>query len=176
MELQDNTDEWLITYHFVWAPMRAKPCLTGEIAARLAALIAERASEVEFAPLTVLILPDRVYLAVGAAPTLAPHHIICQVKAYTSRILRDEFPELTRIPTLWTRAYVALAGDGITAEEAFRRFEATLQPRRPRGRPRKARSCDTAAANKAGSAANGNQIENGEQAPPALAIPDTQGA
>ncbi|GEM_PF-608951 len=160
MELQDNHqdqhDEWLITYHFVWGAMREKPCLTGEVATRLAKLIEERANDVEVAPLAVLVLPDRVYLAVGAAPTLAPHHIICQVKAYTSRILRDEFPELNRIPTLWTRAYLAMAGDTITAEEAFRRFEATLRPRRPRGRPRKAspETCETTCATESRESAN----------------------
>jgi len=117
--------------------MRSKPCLTGEIAERLEALIEERAPDVTFEPITVVIKPDRVYLAAAAPPTLAPHRIICQVRAYTSRILRDEFPELTRIPTLWTRTYLVVAGEGVTAEEALRRFEATLTPRRPRGRPRK---------------------------------------
>ena len=137
MELQDNSDGWRIVYHFVWGPMRSKPCLTGEIAERLAALIEERASDVTFEPVAVLILPDRVYLAAAAPPTLAPHRIICQVKAHTSRILRDEFPELTRIPTLWTRAYLVVAGESVTADEALSRFAATLEPRRPRGRPRK---------------------------------------
>jgi REP element-mobilizing transposase RayT len=83
-------------------------------------------------------MPDRVYLAAAAPPTLAPHRIVCQIKALTSRALRDEFPELTRIPTLWTRAYLVVAGDELTAEEVIRRYEATLSPRRPRGRPRKA--------------------------------------
>ncbi|HKS70895.1 MAG TPA: transposase, partial [Ktedonobacterales bacterium] len=87
---------------------------------------------------TLIIMPDRVYLAAAAPPTLAPHRIVCQIKALTSRALRDEFPELTRIPTLWTRAYLIVAGDELTAEEVIRRYEATLSPRRPRGRPRKA--------------------------------------
>ncbi len=142
MEIQDNPDGWRITYHFVWGPMRSKPCLIGEIAERLEALIEERASDVTFEPVAVIILPDRVYLAAAAPPTRAPHRIICQVKAHTSRILRDEFPELTRIPTLWTRAYLVVAGESVTADEALRRFEATLAPRRPRGRPRKAPASD----------------------------------
>jgi REP-associated tyrosine transposase len=133
----DSDETWLITYHFVWVPMRFKPCLTGEIAARLRALIEEGAGEAEYAPLTVVIEPDRVYLAASAPPTRSPHQIVCQVKARTSRALRDEFPELTRIPTLWTRAYLVMAGDQLTAEEVLRRFEAAQPPRRPRGRPRK---------------------------------------
>ncbi len=137
MDIQDYFQTWRITYHFVWGPMRSKPCLVGKIAERLQELIHEKASGRAFQPLAVIILPDRVYLAVAAPPTLSPHHIVCQVKAYTSRVLRDEFPELTRIPTLWTRAYLVMAGDTVPIEEVLHRYEAMQQPRRPRGRPRK---------------------------------------
>jgi putative transposase len=140
MDIQNNDDVWYITYHFVWSPMRSKPCLVGEIAKRLQALVQERADLLEFEPRALVIEPDRVYLAAAAPPTLAPHRIVCQIKALTSRALRDEFPELTRIPTLWTRAYFVFAGDELTAEEVFRRFEALQPPRRPRGRPPKRQS------------------------------------
>src|SRR2546421_8022409 len=123
MDKHNSSREWLITYHFVWGRMRAKSCLTGEVARRLEALIAEKAREQEFQPVTLVVLPDRVYLAASAPPTLAPHSIVCQVKAYTSRILRDEFPELMRIPSLWTRAYLVMAGEQLDPEEVFRRFE-----------------------------------------------------
>ena len=143
MDIHDNaTQTWHITYHFVWGPMRAKPCLINEVAERLQDLIAEKAAGLDFVPVRLIIYPDRVYLAAEAPPTVAPHHIVCQVKAYTSRVLRDEFPELTRIPTLWTRAYLVLAGDAIEPDEVLRRFEETLPPRRPRGRPPKARSSE----------------------------------
>src|SRR5260370_24242104 len=90
----------------------------------------------------MVILPDRVYLAAAAPPTLAPQSIVCQVTAFASRVLRDEFPELTRIPSLWTRAYLVVAGESIDAEEVLRRFEASLPERRPRGRPRKTQRSD----------------------------------
>lgn len=137
MEQHNTSSAWHITYHFVWRPMRAKACLEGEIARRLEELIRERARGQEYAPVTLIVLPDRVYLAAEAPPTLAPHSIVCQVKAYTSRVLREEFPELTRIPSLWTRAYLVMAGDAIDAEEVLQRFEDSQPRRRPRGRPRK---------------------------------------
>lgn len=140
MDIHDFFPAWHITYHFVWGPMRAKPCLTDEVAERLEALIEEKAAGLEFVPVKLVILPDRVYLAAEAPPTVAPHHIVCQVKAYTSRVLRDEFPELTRIPSLWTRAYLVVAGEQVDPEEVFRRFEAAQPQRRPRGRPRKAQT------------------------------------
>jgi putative transposase len=117
--------------------MRAKPCLINEVAQRLEDLIAEKAEGLDFVTVRLVIRPDRVYLAAEAPPTVAPHHIVCQVKAYTSRVLREEFPELTRIPTLWTRAYLVLAGDAIEPDEVLRRFDETLPTRRPRGRPPK---------------------------------------
>ena len=139
MDIQHSDERWYITYHFVWGPMRSKACLVGDIASRLQALVEERADDLDFRTRTLIIMPDRVYLEAVAPPTLAPHRIVCQVKALTSRALREEFPELTRIPTLWTRAYLVVAGDKFTAEEVFRLYEAHQRPRRPRGRPRKAR-------------------------------------
>src|SRR5579863_8373597 len=137
MDQQNCRPSWLITYHFVWAPMRSKPCLVGDIATRLAQLITEKSTGLPLHTRALVILPDRVYLAAQAPPTVAPHHLICQLKAHTSRTLREEFPELTRIPTLWTRAYLVLAGESLTEEDVLRLYEDALQPRRPRGRPRK---------------------------------------
>jgi putative transposase len=137
MHKQYCPETWRITYHFVWGPMRAKPCLVGEIAVRLEELIAEKAGDLPLETSGLVILPDRVYVAARVSPTVAPHHIVCQLKAHTSRTLRAEFPELMRIPTLWTRAYLVLAGETLTKEEVLRLYEAMQRPRRPRGRPRK---------------------------------------
>jgi putative transposase len=135
MDIQSFGNEWRLTYHFVWGPMRAKPCLTGPVAQRLQALIQEKAGGLAVELVTVRVLPDRIYLAAQAPPTLAPHRIVCQLKAYTSHVLRREFRELTTIPTLWTRAYLVVAGDHLSPEEVLRLYEAAQKPRRPRGRP-----------------------------------------
>lgn len=142
MKLQDSEGVRYITYHFVWQPMRAKACLTDEVAERLQELLQERVEELRFEPITLIVLPDRVYLAALAPPTLAPHSIVCQVKALTARTLREEFPQLTRIPALWTRAYLVLAGDSISPEEVLKRYEELLPPRRGPGRPPNKRSTD----------------------------------
>jgi putative transposase len=131
--------EQRITYHFVWGPMRAKPCLIGDTARRLHELIREKAEALGVTVHGLTILPDRVYVAVGAPPILAPHRIICGLKAHSSHCLRHEFTEMTKIPTVWTRAYLVLAGEHMTPEEALSAYEAVMPPRRPRGRPR---SCE----------------------------------
>ena len=120
--------------------MRFKPCLCGVAGERLAQLIREKVDELGLDLNDFRVLPDRVYLAISAPPTIAPHRIACQLKAHTSRHLREEFEEMTRIPTLWTRAYLVFGGDQLSAEEALAQFEALQPPRRPRGRPRRENS------------------------------------
>lgn len=44
-------------------------------------------------------------------PTLSPSYIMHQIKGYTSKILREEFYELSKMPNLWTRSFVSTAGN-----------------------------------------------------------------
>ena len=125
-----------IVYHFVWAPMRHKPCLIGRAAQRLHELIREKAEVLPVDVAEVRVLPDRVYVAVAASPTVAPHRIVCQFKAHSSHCLRHEFQEMTRIPTLWTRAYLVLAGEQFSPEQVLQLFEMQQPARRRPGRPR----------------------------------------
>lgn len=125
----------VITYHFVWGPMRAKPCLRGEAAERLEALIRETVRSLSIDLEDVMILPDRVYVAVAAPPTLAPHQIVSRLKARSSHCLRHEFQEMTRIPTVWTRQYLVLAGEDLTPEQVLAAYEEAMPPRRGPGRP-----------------------------------------
>lgn len=123
-------------YHFAWGPMRCKPCLTGMVAARLVHLIDEMADMLQIELVGIRVLPDRVYVSVTAPPQLSPHQIVCRLKSHSSRCLREEFEEMTRLPTLWTRAYCVKAGDTITSHEVLAAYEEGLPLRRPPGRPR----------------------------------------
>lgn len=45
-------------------------------------------------------------------PKISPNFLIGQIKGFTSRMLRSEFPLLLKMPTLWTRSYfVSTAGN-----------------------------------------------------------------
>ena len=45
-------------------------------------------------------------------PTLSPLDIMQQIKGYTSKILREEFVELSKMPNLWTRnCFVSTVGN-----------------------------------------------------------------
>lgn len=67
-------------------------------------------------------MPDHVHIFIKTKPTLAPHYIVQQLKGYTSRILRKEFPKLkSRIPTLWTRSYYC-ESIGHISEETVKKY------------------------------------------------------
>jgi len=132
--------EQRITYHFVWGPMRSKPCLIGRAAQRLYELIRERAAELDITVEDLVVFPDRVYVAVLAPAILSPHRIVCQFKAHSSHCLRHEFQEMTKIPAVWTRAYLVQAGEHVTPEQVLAAYEAAQPLRRRPGRPR---SCDS---------------------------------
>ena len=58
------------------------------------------------------IMPDHVHLLIEVDPQYGIHRAVKQIKGYSSRILRQEFPRLkSRLPGLWTNSYfVSTAG------------------------------------------------------------------
>jgi putative transposase len=116
--------------------MRCKPVLVNEIARRLEELLIEKAEAIQVGLRMLEIRPALVYVTVEAPPTVSPHSIACGLKAYSSSVLRREFKELTTIPTLWTRDYLVVAGEEVSADDLLGAFLARLAPKRRPGRPR----------------------------------------
>jgi putative transposase len=101
-----------MNHHFVWSPRYRRGLLVGQIAARLKALIAEKADELGYRVLQLEVMPDHVHLFASGSPTMSANRIVGAIKGYSSRVLRREFPVLLKMPTLWTRSYfVSTAGD-----------------------------------------------------------------
>ncbi len=102
----------LINYHFVWCPKRRKAVLTGKIAHRLQEIIFELCTENNWRLIALEIMPDHVHLFLNADPSFAPRVIIKRIKGRASHHLRKEYPQLKKLPTLWTPSYfVATAGN-----------------------------------------------------------------
>lgn len=103
-------------YHVVWATKYRRKVLDiadGQIGRRLKELVHEKAAERGWTVRAVEVMPDHVHVLIQADQVSAPHHVASQLKGYTSRYLRAEFPVLvSKLPTLWTRSYfIATAGD-----------------------------------------------------------------
>jgi putative transposase len=48
------------------------------------------------------IMPDHVHLFLNTKPTDNPAQMMNKIKCWASHHLRKEFPELLKLPTLWT--------------------------------------------------------------------------
>lgn len=95
-----------IGYHLIWCPKYRRPVLVGAVEVRLRELLYQKASEIQVSVDTLNILPDHVHLFVKTSPTDSPHWVVQQMKGFSSRILRNEFPSLkSRLPCLWSRSY-----------------------------------------------------------------------
>lgn len=120
---QENASVSLLNYHFVWIPRRRSKVLKGEIATRLAELIRESIIKLDCKLISLAIEDDHVHLFINTAPHLAPIQIIHQIKGYSARVLRKEFPELMRLPSMWTRSYFVSTAGNVSSETVKRYIE-----------------------------------------------------
>jgi len=114
----------LIQYHLVWCPKRRKPVLVGKIKERLEQIIYEVADELGIKILRLAINPDHLHLFVSAYPTIPVHKIVKRIKGKSSHILRQEFPELLKLPSLWTHSYFVATIGNVSKETIEQYMEA----------------------------------------------------
>jgi len=116
MEYQRNAHRvHLVVYHLIWCPKRRKPVLVGQVAQRLREILNEVATERGCEILELAINPDHVHLFIRAIPTISIQQIVRAFKGRSSRLLRQEFPELLRLPSLWTRSYFVSTAGNVSA-------------------------------------------------------------
>ena len=103
----------LINYHFVFCPRyRRKIFNIPGLEARFKELTSEECKYLGIEILAMECHVDHAHLFLSCPPTMSPSDIMHQVKGATSFALREEFPELSKMPSLWTRSYfVSTAGN-----------------------------------------------------------------
>ncbi|OBQ13199.1 MAG: transposase [Anabaena sp. LE011-02] len=116
----------LLNYHFVFIPKRRKKVLVGAIAERLQQIICELVIENRWKIIAIIameIMPDHVHLFLNVKPTDDPSSIMRKIKGRASHHLRKEFPELLKIPTLWTPSYFVSTAGNICTETVKKYIE-----------------------------------------------------
>lgn len=99
-------------YHVIFCPKRRRKVLVGDIAKRLYKLIEETCEATDAHLLAAEIMPDHVHLALNVDPQFGINKVVKRIKGASSRYLRKEFPELLKLPSLWTNSYfVSTFGD-----------------------------------------------------------------
>lgn len=114
----------LIVYHLVWTPKRRKAVLKGDIAVRCKELIKAKCEEKGWTILELAIQPDHIHIFIQVWPTDSPANVVKNIKGITSNRLRKEFPELLKLPSLWTRSYFAATAGNVSSETIKKYIEA----------------------------------------------------
>ncbi|ONI43904.1 transposase [Candidatus Epulonipiscium fishelsonii] len=103
----------LINYHFVFCPRyRRKIFLIKGVEERFKELILMICEPLEIEILAIECDKDHSHMFLNSPPKLSPSDIMQKIKGKSSKILREEFIELSKMPGLWTRSYfVSTAGE-----------------------------------------------------------------
>ncbi len=59
---------------------------------------------------------SHIHLFIGVTPTDAPHLVVKAFKGRSSFYLRKEFPELLKLPSLWSRSYFVSSVGNVSSE------------------------------------------------------------
>jgi putative transposase len=112
-----NTTVSLINYHFVFCPRyRRKIFLIPNVEERFKHMVNFICKELEINIIAIECDKDHAHIFLNCLPTLSPADIMQKIKGVTSRVLRDEFLQLRKMPSLWTRSYFVSTAGNVSSE------------------------------------------------------------
>ena len=112
-----NTTVSLINYHFVFCPRyRRKIFNIPNVEKRFKELVNIKCKELNIEIIAIECDEDHTHIFLNCLPTFSPSDIMQQIKGYTSKILREEFAELSKMPSLWTRRYFVSTAGNVSSE------------------------------------------------------------
>ncbi len=103
-----NTTISMINYHFVFCPRYRRKIFKE--------LVTIKCEELEIEILEIRCEKDHTYMFLNCLPTQSPSNIMKDIKGYTSKILREEFEILSKMPSLWTRNYFVSTAEMVSED------------------------------------------------------------
>ena len=86
----------------------------GAVARDCDLLIRAKCAERGWEVVALELQPDHVDLRVRVTPSDSPADVAKAVKRHTSHVLRGRYPALLKLPSLWTRSYLASTAEKIS--------------------------------------------------------------
>lgn len=119
-----NTTVSLLNYHFVFCPRyRRKIFLQAKVEQRFKELVHEVCEELQIQIVALECDKDHTHMFLNALPSLSPADMMAKIKGVTSKKLREEFPHLRHLQSLWTRAYFVSTAENVSRETIKRYVE-----------------------------------------------------
>ena len=107
----------LINYHFVFCPRyRRKIFLIQNVEQRFKEIVKEICDELDIKIIAIECDKDHTHIFLNCLPTLSPVDIMPKIKGVSSKSLREEFEELNKMPSLWTRSYFVSTAGNVSSE------------------------------------------------------------
>ena len=107
----------LINYHFVFCPRyRRKIFNIPGVEVRFKELTSLECERLGIKILAMECHIDHAHLFLSCLPTMSPSDIMHQVKGASSFVLRREFPQLQKMPSLWTRSFFVSTAGNVSSE------------------------------------------------------------
>jgi putative transposase len=119
--VRSNKVVYLTQYHVIWCPKYRKNILVDKIKDRLTEIINDIAGEQQLTIKALEIMPNHVHVFFSMSYLYPPHKMIKLFKGRSSHILREEFPELKRMPSLWTRSFF-VSSIGNVSEKTIKKY------------------------------------------------------
>lgn len=116
-----------VHYHFVWTTRRRRPFLHEPVLSEAITLLTEAADTLGVRVARVGAGTDYLVVTVDSTTDLSPAMIVSRLKRHSASGLRRQFPELARLPSIWTRHYLVTTRDELAQERISRFVQA--QPR-----------------------------------------------
>jgi putative transposase len=101
-------------YHVLFCPQYRRKVSVNGVDKRLKQILDQIAKELGCDVMELEIMPDHVHILCEFDPQFGVHKFVKRVKGLSSRLLRQEFPQLkSRLPTLWTHWYFISTVGGV---------------------------------------------------------------
>lgn len=107
----------LINYHFIFCPRyRRKIFDIPNVEDRFKDLVSIICKEMNIEIIAIECDKDHTHMFLNCLPTMSPADVMQKIKGATSKILREEFKELEKMPSLWTRSYFVSTAGNVCSE------------------------------------------------------------
>lgn len=114
----------LINYHFVFCPRyRRKIFLISNVEDRFKHIVKNICEDMDIKIIAMECDKDHVHMFLNCLPILSPVDIMQKIKGVSSRALREEFVELNKMPSLWTRSYFVSTAGNVSSKTVKRYVE-----------------------------------------------------